>query len=161
LTTGAVRLQSDGTAWRPLIHVQDMALAMVAALAAPREKIHGEAFNAGASGANYVVRELALIVADTVGDVEVEFAEGAGADPRSYRVDFSKIAETLDGFEPAWDAPRGAQQLVDAYRDAGMDAAMFSGDRFIRLSRLKTLIDAGRLDDELRWRAEAGVPVRL
>ncbi len=161
LTTGAVRLQSDGTAWRPLIHVEDMALAMAAVLAAPREEIHGEAFNAGASDANYLVRDLALVVADTVGDVEVEFAEGAGADPRSYRVDFSKIAETLGGFEPAWDAPRGAEQLVAAYRDAGMDAAMFSGDRFIRLSRLKTLIEAGRLDDELRWRTEAGVPVRL
>jgi nucleoside-diphosphate-sugar epimerase len=151
LTTGAVRLQSDGTAWRPLIHVEDMAAAVVAVLDAPRDLIHGEAFNAGASDANYIVRDLALIVANAVGDVEVEFAEGAGADPRSYRVDFSKIAETLGGFEPAWDARRGARQLVDAYRVAGMDEAMFASDRFTRLSRLKSLIDAGRLDGELRW----------
>ena len=101
LTTGAVRLQSDGTAWRPLIHVEDMALAMAAVLAAPREEIHGEAFNAGASDANYLVRDLALVVADTVGDVEVEFAEGQAATPAAIELDFSKIAETLGGFEPA------------------------------------------------------------
>lgn len=151
LTTGAVRLQSDGTAWRPLIHVEDMAGAIVAALAAPRERIHDEAFNAGASDANYLIRELALMVADAVGGVEVVFAEGAGTDPRSYRVDFSKIAETLDGFRPAWDAERGARQLVDAYRAAGMDEELFSGDRFTRLARLKTLMGAGLLDKELRW----------
>jgi nucleoside-diphosphate-sugar epimerase len=153
LTTGAVRLQSDGTAWRPLIHVEDMAGAIAASLAAPRERIHGEAFNAGASDANYVVRDLALMVAEAVGDVEVEFAEGAGADPRSYRVDFSKIAETLDSFRPAWNAERGAHQLVDAYRADAMDEVTFAGDRFVRLSRLKTLLDQGRLDAELRWRA--------
>jgi nucleoside-diphosphate-sugar epimerase len=155
LTTGAVRLQSDGMAWRPLIHVEDMAGAIAGALAAPRDRIHGEAFNAGASDANYLVRDLARMVADAVPGVDVEFAEGAGADPRSYRVDFSKIAETLDGFRPAWDAARGARQLVDAYRSVGMDAAMFSGDRFVRLSRLKTLMEAGRLDAELRWRLPA------
>jgi nucleoside-diphosphate-sugar epimerase len=153
LTTGAVRLQSDGTAWRPLIHVEDMAGAIAAALAAPRERIHGEAFNAGASDANYVVRDLALMVAEVVGGVEVELAEGAGADPRSYRVDFSKIAETLDAFRPAWNAERGARQLVDAYRADAMDEATFSGDRYVRLSRLKTLLDAGKLDADLRWRA--------
>jgi nucleoside-diphosphate-sugar epimerase len=152
ITTGAVRLQSDGTAWRPLIHVEDMAGAIAAALAAPRDRIHGEAFNAGATNANYVIRDLALMVAEHVTDVEVEFAEGAGTDPRSYRVDFSKIAETLDGFSPTWDAQRGTRQLVEAYRSVGMDVEMFAGDRFVRLSRLKTLIDAGRLDGDLRWR---------
>ena len=152
LTTGAVRLQSDGSAWRPLIHVEDMAAAIAAALGAPRERIHGEALNAGATSANYVVRDLALMVAETVADVEVEFAEGAGTDPRSYRVDFSKIAETLDGFSPTWDALRGARQLVDAYRSVRMDEEMFAGDRFVRLSRLKTLIESGRLDADLRWR---------
>lgn len=155
LTTGAVRLQSDGTAWRPLIHVEDMAGAVAAVLAAPRERVHGEAFNAGASDANYLVRDLAFMVAEAVPGAEVTFAEGAGTDPRSYRVDFSKIAETLAGFRPRWDAARGARQLVEAYRAAGMDEALFSGDRFVRLSRLKTLIDGGRLDAELRWRAPA------
>ena len=157
LTTGAVRLQSDGTAWRPLIHVEDMARAIVAALEAPRESIHGEAFNTGAAEANYVIRDLALTVAEAVGDVEVEFAEGAGTDPRSYRVDFSKILETLPGFRPGWNAPSGARQLVEAYRAAGMDEAMFAGDRFTRLSRLKSLMSAGRLDEELRWQTPVGV----
>ena len=157
LTTGAVRLQSDGTAWRPLIHVEDMARAIAAALAAPRDLIHGEAFNAGASDANYLVRDLALMVAEVVPGAEVTFAEGAGTDPRSYRVDFSKISDTLGdhGFRPAWDARRGAQQLVDAYLAAGMDEATFSGDRFVRLARLKTLIEGGRLDAALRWRPAA------
>jgi nucleoside-diphosphate-sugar epimerase len=140
-------------AWRPLIHVQDMAAAIAAALAAPRELIHGQAFNTGASDANYLVRDLARLVAEAVTGVEVEFAEGAGADPRSYRVDFSKIDETLDDFHPAWDARRGAEELVNAYRAAGMDEAMFAGDRFVRLSRLRTLIGENRLDDQLRWRA--------
>ena len=156
LTTGAVRLQSDGTAWRPLIHVEDMAGAIAAVLAAPRDLIHGEAFNAGASDANYVIRDLALMVADAVTAVEVEFAQGAGTDPRSYKVDFSKIAETLDAFQPVWNAEEGARQLVDAYRAAGMDEATFAGDRFVRLSRLKTLIGKGLLDDELRWRTPVG-----
>ena len=156
LTTGAVRLQSDGMAWRPLIHVEDMAGAIAAALEAPRDRIHGEAFNAGASDANYVVRDLALMVAEAVGGIDVEFAEGAGADPRSYRVDFSKISETLDRFRPGWDAGRGAHQLVEAYRAVAMDEAMFSGDRFVRLSRLKTLLDEGRLDAELRWQTPVG-----
>jgi nucleoside-diphosphate-sugar epimerase len=153
LTTGAVRLQSDGMAWRPLIHVQDMAAAIAASLAAPRELIHGQAFNAGASDANYLVRDLARMVAEAVPGVEVEFAEGAGADPRSYRVDFSKIDETLDAFHPAWDARRGAEELVNAYRAAEMDEEMFAGDRFVRLSRLRTLIGERRLDEQLRWQA--------
>lgn len=160
LTTGAVRLQSDGMAWRPLIHVQDMAAAIAAALAAPRAVIHGEAFNTGASDANYLVRDLARLVAETIPGVEVEFAEGAGADPRSYRVDFSKIDESLDEFRPAWDARRGAEELVNAYREAGMDEAMFAGDRFVRLSRLRTLMTDGRLDAQLRWGAPVEAFVR-
>ena len=151
LTTGAVRLQSDGTAWRPLIHVEDMAGAIAATLAAPRERIHGQAFNAGAADANYLVSDLASVAADAVPGVEVEFTEGAGTDPRSYRVDFSKIAESLEGFQPVWDALRGSRQLASAYRAFGMDEAMFSSDRFVRISRLKTLLDAGRINDELRW----------
>ena len=104
VATGAVRLQSDGMAWRPLIHVEDMAGACVAAIEAPRERIHGEAFNTGDPEANYLVRDLALIVADVVADAEVTFAEGAGTDPRSYKVDFSKIASALPGFRCRWDA---------------------------------------------------------
>ena len=104
IATGAVRLQSDGTAWRPLIHVEDMARACVAAIEAPREQIHCEAFNTGDSAANYLVRDLALIVSEVVLGSELTFAEGAGTDPRSYKVDFSKIASVLPGFRCEWDA---------------------------------------------------------
>ena len=93
------------------------------------------------------------MVAEAVGGVEVEFAEGAGADPRSYRVDFSKIAETLDDFRPTWNAERGARQLVDAYRADGDGRGDILRRSVRALSRLKTLLDEGRLDDELRWRA--------
>jgi nucleoside-diphosphate-sugar epimerase len=151
VATGAVRLQSDGTAWRPLIHVEDMARACAAALAAPREVVHNEAFNTGATDANYLVRDLALIVADVVAGAEVTFAEGAGTDPRSYKVDFSKISEVLPGFRCTWDARSGAESLAAAYRAAGMDQALFTSDRFTRLLRLRTLLAENRLDLDLRW----------
>jgi len=152
VTTGAVRLQSDGSAWRPLIHVEDMARAVSAALSVPRERIHGQAFNAGADEANYLIRDLALLVGEVVPGAVVELAEGAGTDPRSYRVDFSRIADEL-AFRPEWDARSGAEQLARAYRSVEMDEAMFSSDRFVRLARVKTLLAAGRIDEELRWTA--------
>jgi nucleoside-diphosphate-sugar epimerase len=160
LATGSVRLQSDGTAWRPLVHVEDMGRACAAALVAPREDVHAEAFNVGSSDANYLVRDLALMVAEVVGDVEVTFAEGAGADPRSYQVDFSKVASKLPDLRFQWDARTGAKQLVDAYRLAGMDDELFRSDRFTRLSRLRSLLAEGRLTEDLRWvgsAASAGV----
>jgi nucleoside-diphosphate-sugar epimerase len=155
VATGAVRLQSDGTAWRPLIHVEDMARACLAALEAPREAVHGQAFNTGDTTSNYLVRDLALIVADVVDGSEVTFAEGAGTDPRSYKVDFSKIASVLPAFQCNWDARSGAEALAAAYRAAGMDDALFTSDRFIRLSRLRTLLAGGRLDGALHWQAVA------
>jgi nucleoside-diphosphate-sugar epimerase len=155
IATGAVRLQSDGTAWRPLIHVEDMARACAAALEAPREVIHGEAFNTGDTDANYLIRDLALIVAEVVPGADVTFAEGAGTDPRSYQVDFSKIAALLTGFSCQWDARRGAEELASAYRSARMDEELFKGDRFTRLARLKSLLSRGAIDDKLRWHEHA------
>jgi hypothetical protein len=124
-------------------------------LEAPRERIHCESFNVGDSNANYLVRDLARIVADVVRDAEVTFAEGAGADPRSYQVDFSKIASALPGFRCAWDARRGADQLASAYRAARMDEDLFRSDRFTRLARLLALLADGSLDSDLRWRRPA------
>jgi nucleoside-diphosphate-sugar epimerase len=138
-----------------LIHVEDMARACLAALEAPRDAVHGQAFNTGDTSANYLVRDLALIVADVVEGSEVTFAEGAGTDPRSYRVDFSKIASVLPGFQCKWDARSGAEALASAYRAAGMDEALFTGDRFIRLARLRTLLAGGLLDKNLQWQAVA------
>jgi len=149
---GAVVLQSDGMAWRPLIHVEDMAAACLAALEAPRERVHCEAFNTGDPTANYLVRDLALVVADVVAEAQVTFAEGAGTDPRSYKVDFSKIGSALPEFACRWDARRGAESLAAAYRAAGMNEDLFTGDRFTRLTRIRALLAEGRLDSDLRWR---------
>ena len=152
VATGAVLLQSDGMAWRPLIHVEDMARACIAALEAPREQVHLEAFNTGDQGANYLIRDLALMVADVVDGAEVTFAEGADTDPRSYRVDFSKIRSVLPAFACHWDARRGAEELAAAYRAAAMDEDLFTGDRFTRLARLRSLLADSRLDGDLHWR---------
>jgi nucleoside-diphosphate-sugar epimerase len=154
VASGEVRLQSDGMAWRPLIHVEDMARACLAVLEAPREGIHGEAFNTGSPDANYLVRDLAEIVAEVVDGAQVSFAEGAGTDPRSYQVDFSKVMSALPSFRCEWDARKGAASLASAYRAASMDEAMFAGDRFTRLARIRTLLAEGRLDGDLRWQEQ-------
>lgn len=150
-TTGRIRILSDGTPWRPIVHVQDISRAFVAALAAPREAIHNQAFNVGANGENYQVREIAEIVRATVAGCTVEYAEGAGPDPRSYRVDFSKLMRTFPDFRPQWNASFGAKDLYDALQDAEVTLADFQGRRFIRLAQIRHLLDQGRLDRDLRW----------
>lgn len=151
-TTGLVYLKSDGTPWRPVVHIEDMALAFVAALHAPRELIHNEAFNVGRPEENYRIRELAEIVAEVVPNSRVEFAEGASPDKRNYRVDSSKIARTLPEYKPQWTARRGAQELYEAYRRVGLQVEEFEGPRYRRIDHIKMLIAEGRLDDRLRWR---------
>jgi nucleoside-diphosphate-sugar epimerase len=147
-----VKIMSDGTPWRPLIHVEDIARATLAVLEAPREAVHGEAFNVGRNEENYQVRDLAEIVRGTVGDCVIEYAGSGDPDPRSYRVDFTKFAqafpETL-----AWTAEDGARELLDAYREVGLTLEQFEGDRYIRLKHLRLLLDRGELDSQLRWRA--------
>jgi nucleoside-diphosphate-sugar epimerase len=150
LTTGKVRLLSDGSAWRPLIHVEDMAAAIAAVLDAPAEAVRAESFNVGATDANYRVRELAQVVSQAVPGSTVELAEGGGTDPRSYRVDFGKFAAACPGFRPTWTPERGAVELVNAYRRGDLTWDVFDGDRYVRLRRLRTLQDAGVLDGSLR-----------
>ncbi len=145
-TTGAIRLQSDGSAWRPLVHVRDIAAVTAAILEAPRETVRGEAFNVGSQEQNYRVRELAEIVHELMPECEITFDEGAGADPRSYRVDFGKLSRTFPSLRLEWTAPRGAAELLAAYRDFGLDKAAFDGDLYIRLRRLRRLVDAGDVD---------------
>ncbi len=152
-TTGLVYLKSDGTPWRPVVHIEDMALAFVAALHAPRELIHNEAFNVGRPEENYRIRELAEIVAEVVPNSRVEFAEGASPDKRNYRVDSSKIARTLPEYKPQWTARRGAQELYEAYQQIGLQVEEFEGPRYRRIDHIKMLMAEGRLDDRLRWRA--------
>ncbi len=156
-TTGLVYLKSDGTPWRPVVHIEDMALAFVAALHAPRELIHNEAFNVGRPEENYRIRELAEIVAEVVPNSRVEFAEGASPDKRNYRVDSSKIARVLPEYKPQWTARRGAQELYEAYQKVGLQLDDFEGPRYRRIDHIKMLMADGRLDDRLRWRT--AVPV--
>lgn len=150
-TTGRIRIMSDGTPWRPIVHVQDISRAFAAALLAPREAIHGQAFNVGANGENYQVRDLAEIVRNTVAGCTVEYAEGAGPDPRSYRVDFSKLARTFPEFRPHWNASSGARELYAALQAARVTFADFQGRQFIRLAQIKHLLGCGELDQALRW----------
>ena len=150
-TTGRVKILSDGTPWRPLVHIVDIARATVAILEAPRELVHAEAFNIGSGADNHQVRDLAEIVERVVGDCEVEYAGAGDPDPRSYRVDFGKFAAAFPSFRFEWDAERGAGQLRDAYRQAGLTLETFEGERFVRLRRLRSLLEAGELGPDLRW----------
>jgi nucleoside-diphosphate-sugar epimerase len=150
-TTGSVYLKSDGSPWRPLVHVEDFARAYMAALEAPTQSVHNEAFNVGATTENYRVREIADIVADVVPNCKIEYAQDAGPDKRCYRVDCNKIAITLPGFKPQWTARRGAEQLYEAYAAAKLKATDFEGPRFNRIAHVKSLVASGRIDAELRW----------
>ena len=149
--TGEVVIKSDGTPWRPLVHIEDVAQATLAALEAPRETVHDEAFNIGATTENYQVREIADIVAEAVPGSRVTYEEGGGPDARCYRVDFSKAAEGLPGFHPNWTVSDGVRQLVDAYARHGMTRDDLSSPRFVRLRRIQELIRSGMLEPTLRW----------
>jgi nucleoside-diphosphate-sugar epimerase len=151
-TTGEILIQSDGTPWRPLVHVEDISHAFLAVLGAPRELVHDEAFNVGASSENYRIRELAEMVEQVVPGARAVFAEGGGPDKRSYRVDCSKIARVLPDFQPQWTVRRGIEQLYEAYSRNDLTFDEFVGTRYLRINRVRELQEAGRLDDELRWR---------
>ncbi|MDZ7289976.1 MAG: SDR family oxidoreductase [candidate division KSB1 bacterium] len=150
-TTGKVHLKSDGTPWRPIVHIEDISRAFIAALNAPREIVHNQAFNVGITEENYRVRELAEIVKATVPGCQIEHAKDAGPDKRCYRVDFGKLARTLPEFKPQWNARRGARQLYEAYREVGLSLEDFEGARYKRIDHIKMLLKSGRLDATLRW----------
>jgi nucleoside-diphosphate-sugar epimerase len=150
--TGDVLVASDGTPWRPLVHVEDIARAFLAVLAAPRELVHNAAFNVGQSTENYQVRDLARMVAETVPGSRVRYAPGGGPDPRCYRVSCDKLVATLPEFRPRFSVRDGIEQLYDAYRSAPLTVADFEG-RFVRLRHVRRLLDERRLDSALRWTA--------
>ena len=153
ITTKQVRILSDGMAWRPLVHIRDIAHAVETVLAAPRDAIHDEPFNVGANSENYRVREVAELVQEAVPDSSVEFGGRSDPDPRSYRVDFGKIRRAVPEFEPRWSVGDGAKELARAYADAGLTFQDFDGHRFTRLKQLQRLRTAGALDADLRWRS--------
>jgi nucleoside-diphosphate-sugar epimerase len=149
-TTGEVLIKSDGTPWRPLVHVEDIGRAFAAALEAPREAIHDRAFNVGATSENYQVSELADIVRDVVPDSRVTYAAGGGPDPRCYRVDCDAFREAVPRFETRWDVRRGAEQLADAFGRDGLALDDFEGPRFSRIRHILAMIDRGEVDSSLR-----------
>jgi len=150
-TTGRVYIKSDGTPWRPIVHIEDISRAFLAALEAPREVVHNEAFNVGRSEENYQVRDLAEIVKETVPGCKIEYAADAGPDKRCYRVDFSRISRALPGFQPQWDARKGARELYEAYQKVDLRHEDFEGARFKRIDHLQGLLASRRLDSTLRW----------
>jgi nucleoside-diphosphate-sugar epimerase len=158
LTTGRVFIKSDGTPWRPIVHIEDISRAFLAALEAPRELIHNQAFNVGRSEENYQIRDLAEIVKETVPGCTIEFAADAGPDKRCYRADFSRIARTLPAFQPKWDARRGARELYDAYKKVDLRVEDFEGPRYKRIDHIEGLLASGRLNSDLRWQTVEAEP---
>jgi nucleoside-diphosphate-sugar epimerase len=152
-TTGRVHIKSDGTPWRPIVHIEDIARAFVAVLAAPREAVHNQAFNVGQTEENYRIRELAEIVRETVPGSEIEYASDGGPDPRCYRADFGKIVRVLPDWKPRWNARDGARELYAAYQAVGLALKDYEGPRYKRIEHLKHLLATDRLDQSLRWKA--------
>jgi nucleoside-diphosphate-sugar epimerase len=151
LATGRILIKSDGTPWRPIVHIRDIIGAMRCVLEAPRSVIHNATFNVGQTEENYRISELAEIVAEVVPDCRIEYVAGGGPDKRCYRVNCDKIRRELPGFRPEWTARKGAQELYDAYRAAGLTAEDLKSGRYFRIIHIQRLLDAGRLDSSLHW----------
>jgi nucleoside-diphosphate-sugar epimerase len=150
--TGEVLMQSDGSPWRPLVHVEDIARAFVGLLEAPRERVHNEAFNIGGDEENYQIRDVARLVEEVVPDSRVALAAGAGPDKRSYRASFAKLTSAFPELAPRWTVRQSIEQMLAAYRANDLRIEDFEGSRFMRIARLKELMASGRLDETLRWR---------
>lgn len=150
VTKGLIYLKSDGTPWRPIVHIRDISRAFIAAMEAPVEKVWNEAFNIGSTEHNYRIRDIATIVAENVPDCRIEYAQGAGPDTRSYRVSFEKLARVLPEAKPKWDAVQGAKELLAAYSRSSLSLDEFEGPRFQRIAHIKILISEGILDHDLR-----------
>ena len=146
---GKVLLKSDGTPWRPLVHIEDISRAFLAVLEAPREVVHDQVFNVGSSDENYQIRQVAEIVEEVVADSVVTLADTAGPDIRNYRVDCSKIAELVPAFQPVWTVRKGAEEVYEAYVRYGLTESRFHGD-LLRVKTIKARQEAGRVDDDLR-----------
>lgn len=150
-TTGRVYMKSDGTPWRPIVHIRDIIAAAMAVLETPREIVHNQTFNVGRNDQNFRISELADIVAEVVPGCHVEYAPDGGPDLRCYRVSFDKINRMVPAFKPQWTARMGAEELYEAYKRARLTAADIANGRYFRLAEIKRLQQAGNLDNELHW----------
>jgi nucleoside-diphosphate-sugar epimerase len=155
MCTGKVLMKSDGSPWRPLIHIEDISRAFLAALEDPREQVHNQAVNVGRNDQNYQIRDIAKVVEQTVPNCRIEFSGGAEPDKRNYRVNFDKIQKVLPAFKPVWDIPKGAVELYKAYQNVDLRVEDFEGVRYKRIDHIKSLIASGRLDTSLRWTGRA------
>jgi nucleoside-diphosphate-sugar epimerase len=153
-TTGRVFIKSDGTPWRPIVHIRDITAAILAILHAPPEAVHNEVFNVGLTGENFRIRELADIVAETVPGCRIEYAADGGPDKRCYRINCDRIRRVLPEFQPQWNARRGARELYEAYQSAGLTWQDLENGRYTRINHLRALLKDGRLDPSLRWTAQ-------
>ena len=151
LTTGLIYIKSDGTPWRPIVHIRDIIGAVIAVLDTPRETVHNQTFNVGRNDENFRIRELADIVAEVVPGGRVEYAPNGGPDLRCYRVSFDKINRMVPKFQPQWTARKGASELYEAFRAAGLTAAEVECGRYVRISEVRRLQGAQKLDNTLRW----------
>ena len=150
-TVGEIRIASDGTPWRPLVHIRDIATAIACTLDADRDSVHGQILNVGSSSANYQVRDIAEIVGRTFTDCRITFAEGGGPDNRSYRVSFDKIREFLPDFSCAWDVEKGVQELRDVFDRIDLTTGDFTWRGFTRLKQIEYLRRTHQIDDEFFW----------
>jgi len=151
LLTNEVRLLSDGKAWRPLVHIRDISAAFLALLEVDRSRVHAKAYNVGKSSENYLIRDVATLVAEVVPGSEVTFAEGAGTDLRNYRVTCDLIAAEIPEFRPEWTVRKGVEELIEAYQRYGLTIEQFGSETHQRIKRIKSLMAAGKLDTNLRW----------
>lgn len=148
-TSGRIYVKSDGTPWRPIVHIRDISAAAVAVLQAPKEAIHNEVFNVGRTDENYRISELAGIVSETVPGCRVEYALGGGPDKRCYRITCDKFLRAVPVFKAQWTAREGAQELYDAYRAVRLSPADLEAGRYIRISQIRHLLASGELDKSL------------
>lgn len=151
-TTGKILMKSDGTPWRPLVHIADITQAFVCALKAPREVMHNLAVNVGTNEENYRMRELADFVQEVVPNCKLEFSADAGPDPRCYRVNFDKLHRVFPDFKAKWTAKRGVQECYDSYRKFGLQRDDYEGVRYKRIAHIEKLMADGKLGTDLRWR---------
>lgn len=152
LTTGRIYVKSDGTPWRPIVHIRDICGAATAALEAPRDAVHNQVFNIGRTDENFRISELAAIVGEVVPGCRIEYAPGGGPDKRCYRVNCDKFRRAVPAFSPQWTARLGAEELYNAYRTAGLTADDVQAGRYIRIRHIRQLLNSQKVDASLRWK---------
>jgi len=151
-TTGKIMMKSNGSPWRPIVHIEDISRAFIAVLDAPRELVHNKAFNVGVTEHNLQIRDIAHIVGETVPNCEIAFAKSASPDNRNYRVNCDRLPGVLKSFRPQWNPRKGAKQLYEAYKKYGITLEDFEGPKYQRVAHIRKLLNDGILDETLRFK---------